>query len=442
MKLKYTSTNAAAAPLSYQQERVWRLPNCEEDIIPPLALRLTGRVDPDLLARAFTDLTRRQAVFRTRIEAGGAPRQITSAQPEINFGTINLAGLPPEDRDRATAEIIRRESAVAFLLDRAPLMRARLVHLSDDEHVLFFIVHHIIGDLWAMKILWKELALMYSAGARGSSFEMPELPVQYTDYAISQRDWFTEHLLCRGLDYLQQWSRKAVELPPFNLPVSGPAATRRGGVIACSLPPGIASQIRLASREYGVTVFMMLLGLFQMFLRQYTRTPRFLVAAMIANRPSTELESLVGVFSTSLALLMDAPAETGLCEIMAQTRDVCLDALANQSLPMWQFSELAGQNIDSALLRPRISFTMQTAPPKAAVIPGVDAAAFAINGAGIFEGDSRAIAAFEQAWEIWEAGDTYRILVIYRQCFERRSIEDMMQSFVNTIECSIVSGVK
>jgi hypothetical protein len=431
-----SSSSLPVGPLSFQQQRCWNLPHIGNDIIPPMAFRITGRLDPTLVATAVSAITERQSILRTRFDHGlHGPIQTVLPDNAVDFDIVDLSTRPEAERDGETTRLIQREAARPFVLNRPPLVRVRLVRLHAEQHVLFFIVHHIVGDLWSMKLLWAEFTRLYMANGDARRAELKPLQTQYIDYAGWQRKWFDGEVLRLHLTYLREWAR---DVPDFRISITQPSedSVRRGEVVSIELSSEASSRIRQVSRQCKATVFMLLLAHFYLFLKRYTGLPRLLVAAMIANRPSTELEPLMGVFSTSLALRLDLSTTSTIEDLIAQTRDVCLDAYANQYLPLWQLSELTGQNLDSRLLRPRIAFTLETAPVKPREIDGLQVTEFACSGATIFQNGTGAVAAFDQAWEVWERASRYTITIIYRPLFSRSAVEDMLKCFVGLIESS------
>lgn len=428
------SSSPAVGPLSYQQERCWKLSNVAGDIIPPLAFRLTGALDRDALVSALRMLTLRQSVLRTIcLDDGPAPVQKVLREPAVDFEVLDVSHLDASRRDVETARLIRLEAARPFDLHHAPLLRARLVRLDEREHVLFFIVHHIIGDLWSMKILWRELAQLWRSAGNIAESGLEPLPLQYVDFAHRQRQWFSGAVLSKHAAYLKQWME---DVPEFTLPETEfrQDTTRRGEVVSLEITAELAQRLRASSRDFRVTPFMLLLAAFNIFLQRYTGADRFLLGAMIANRPTSDVEQLMGVFSTSLALRTDLSGPRTAAEVIAQTRDVFLDAYANQYLPPWQLAQLTGRQLESGRLRPRIAFTLQTAPSKPAEIPGLTATEFAASGATLFEGERGAVAAFDQAWEVWETGDALRLTVVYRTCFSRAAVAGMLEGYVDVLE--------
>jgi len=429
-------------PLSFQQERCWKVLDAAYDVIPPLAFRIKGALNEKHLATALRALTRRQGVLRTTFDdVGGAVIQTVSPEAEVDFEVVDLSHLDKSEWDYECARLIRLEANRPFLLNHAPLMRVRLVRLRDDEHTLFFIVHHIIGDLWSMKILWRELAHLWTAAAETDNPDLDPLPMQYIDFASWQRKWFAGNVLQTHLAYLQKWARNVPDstLPNVQLQED---KTRRGDVVCIELSAEVTEKVRQISRELRVTVFMMLLASFHIFLRRYTGADRFLVAAMVANRSSTEVESLIGVFATSLAMRMELPSKATLHDVAVHTREALLDAYANQYMPLWQLSQMTGQDLDPVRLRPRISFTLQSAPLKSHEIPGMTITEFASTGAAIFDGESGAVAPFDQSWEVWEMGPKFRVAVVYRRCFKRPAVEEMLKSFVDVLESIVMSLAK
>lgn len=418
-------------PLSYQQERCWGLADRHADVVPPLALKLTGPLNQDRLRSAIAALMNRQQVLRTAFdEHDGNPRQRILDECEPDFTVEDFSAVPGDRRDLAARDFIRSAATQPFALEKPPLMRVRLLRFSDNEHLLCLMLHHIVADLWSMKILCRDLARIYDGQPGGDA----SLDTQYLDYARQQRAAQEKQRQSR-LEYVQEWARN---ISRYNdVPASTKNSSRTGRVVCVDLSEVMSAGIKTLSKTHKTTIFMTLLSVFAETLRRHWNARRFLVGAMVANRPLTSLEPIVGVFATSLAFKIDLGETTSFGEKLIRIRDVCFDAYQNQPLPLWQISQITGANLDPIALRPTISFTMQSAPVNPHRMLEIDATNYFSNGATVFEGET-ALAPFDQAWEIWENEGRYKITVIHRLHLQASEISRMIDLFQENI-LSVVS---
>ncbi|HEX4965432.1 MAG TPA: amino acid adenylation domain-containing protein [Thermoanaerobaculia bacterium] len=333
-------------PLSFGQQRLWFLDQLEPGSIAynlPTALRLGGNFSPAALAASLGEVIRRHEALRTvfRLQGGeDEPEQVILPPTAVPLPLADLSALPPiqrmaESRRLATAEVRR-----PFDLARGPLMRAGLIRLAPEEHLLLLSLHHIASDGWSMGILVREVTALYAAASTGQPALLPKLPVQYADYAAWQRRWLAGEVLASHLAY---WRRALAGVPPLlDLPTDRPRPpmqTFRGARRMLPLPPELAAAVRELARSEGLTSFMVLLATFQLLLSRCSGQPIVAVGTPIANRNRAETEELIGFFVNNLVLACDLGGEPGFRALLARVREAALNAYAHQGLPFEKLVE-------------------------------------------------------------------------------------------------------
>jgi amino acid adenylation domain-containing protein len=347
---------APSYPLSFSQQRLWfldRLTPGSAAYNVPLAMRLTGRLDTAALRAAFSALAARQAVLRTTFQVvDGEPVQQVAPPAPVPLPVLDGSALPAaarEDwaRDRA-AELVR----LPFDLARGPLLRIALLRLRPGEHVLVACLHHTVSDGWSLEILRRELGALYASAAVASvapasgpaasspAPALPELPIQYADFACWQREWAR----AGGLDaQLSWWQRQLAGAPAvLELPTDRPRPPlpeMHGGVTAIRLPAPAAGGLRELALRQGATPFMVLLSLLAALLARHCGQEDLLIGTLVAGRHRPETEGLIGFFANTLVLRADASGDPPLLELLARVREAALGAFANQDLPFERLVE-------------------------------------------------------------------------------------------------------
>ncbi|HVT56893.1 MAG TPA: non-ribosomal peptide synthase/polyketide synthase, partial [Thermoanaerobaculia bacterium] len=340
-------------PLSFSQQRLWFL----EQLQPgsafynlPSALRLEGRLEPAALAAALASLVRRHEALRTTFgEREGRPYQrieppLPRGGPRLGDRTtalplVDLGALPAVVREAAAAALAVAEARRPFDLGRGPLLRSTLLRLGRREHVLLLTLHHIVSDGWSDGILSSELAILYEAASAGQAAALPELPVQYADYAVWQRQWLRGEELERQLVY---WRERLAGVPALDLPFDRPrpsVESFRGGLQQSMLSPELAAALAALSRRSGVTLYMTLLAAFQALLLRLTGQTDLPVGTPVANRGRPEVFGVIGFFANTLVLRGELAGEPDRDELLRRTRAVALGAYAHQDLPFEKLVE-------------------------------------------------------------------------------------------------------
>ena len=324
---------------SFAQERLWFLDQLEPDsagYVIPYGVSIHGGLDTRALTRALQELLTRHESLRTGFGSENeSPVQWIASDALLNIETIDLTTIVgASDRDRETKRILREEAERPFDLTRPPLFRARLLRLSENEHVLLLVLHHIVTDAWSFGVLFKELGATYEAFVAGRPSPLPELTIQYADFAVWQRDWFSGEILDRQLAFWRKQLAGASGV--LELPTDRPRPARqtyRGAHRRMTFSRATSDSLNQLARREGATFFMVLFAAFNVLLARYTGEQDIIVGSPIANRGRPELESLVGFFVNTLPLRTDLSGDPTFRELLRRVREVALEAYAHQDLP-------------------------------------------------------------------------------------------------------------
>ncbi|HEY0737635.1 MAG TPA: amino acid adenylation domain-containing protein, partial [Herpetosiphonaceae bacterium] len=337
-----------ALPLSFAQQRLWFLDQLEQDnpiYNLPFAAYLTGKLDIAALGRSLDTIVARHEVLRTTFETAdhGQPAQVIAAAQPLPLPLIDLhpegTRLPEHERDAEVRRLATEAALQPFDVARGPLLRATLLRLHCESHVLLLTMHHIIADGWSMGVFISELSALYAATVSGEAPALPVLPIQYADYAVWQRDWLQGAVLERQLNY---WRQQLADLPVLELPTDyprPPALSFRGALHRFTLPKSLSDELVALSQREGVTLFMTLLAAWQVLLSRYSGQNDIAVGTAIAGRTHAETEGLIGFFVNTLVLRADLAGNPTFSELLGRVRAVCLGAYAHQDLPFEQVVE-------------------------------------------------------------------------------------------------------
>jgi amino acid adenylation domain-containing protein len=331
-------------PLSFAQQRLWFFDQWEPGSVAynlPSALRLQGRLDRSALERAFNEILRRHEVLRTAFGlVHDAPVQIVHKAERRELEVVDLRNTPPGARYEAAHRISAEQASHRFDLSCGPLVVAKLLQLDDLDHVLIITMHHIISDGWSIKVFIREAGVLYDAYCSSRESPLPELEIQYADFAIWQREQLRGEVLERHLEY---WKRQLLDRPAvLELPIDRPRPLVRsssGQVMPFALPLGATSDLAELSLCEGATLFMTLLAAFNVLLYRYSGQEDILVGSPIANRNRAELESLMGFFVNTLVIRTDLSGGPTFQEVLGRVKDVALEAYAHQDLPFEKLVE-------------------------------------------------------------------------------------------------------
>jgi len=428
--------HAGPVPASFAQQRLWFEHQFEPDTPAynvASAVRLRGALEVPALERCFNEVLRRHEVLRTTFATEeGEAVQVVAPALTLRLGVQDLEALPPGEREAEARRLAAEEARRPFDLARGPVMRARLLRLRADDHVLLLTLHHVVADGWSLGVLIREVGMLYEAFTRGERSPLPEPSVQYADYAL----WHREHLrggeLERQLDY---WRRQLAGAPDaLDLPTDharGPGQGYEGAVESLVLDAGLTESVRALSRREGATLFMTLLAAFYALLFRLTGQQDVVVGTPIANRNRADIEGLIGFFINMLALRARPSGELTFRELLSGVRETALDAYAHQDLP---FEKLLMQ------LQPRrrphhaplfqVTFVLQNVPLSQTV---------ALRDLTLEPFETGAVTPqYDLTLTVWEDADTLTAKMTYRTAlFERPTVEHLLQNYEALLRCAV-----
>jgi amino acid adenylation domain-containing protein/non-ribosomal peptide synthase protein (TIGR01720 family) len=325
-------------PLSFAQQRLWFLDQLEPGsplYNVPDVQRITGPLNVAALERSLNEIVRRHEVLRTTFPTiGGKPIQVIAPELTISLTKDDLSDLPEAEREAAVFRRATLEAQQPFDLATGPLLRAALLRLGEQDHVALLTMHHVVSDGWSTVVLTQELSALYQAYCAGQPSPLPELPIQYADFARWQRNWLQGEVLETQLAY---WKEQLSGSPPvLELPTDRPRPAvqgYRGNHTSFTLPEDLIKQIKALCQQEGVTLFMALLAAFQTLLYRYSGQEDISVGTPIANRNRAEIEGLVGFFVNTLVLRTDLSGDPSFRDLLKQVRQVALGAYAHQDVP-------------------------------------------------------------------------------------------------------------
>ncbi|MGW0709713.1 amino acid adenylation domain-containing protein [Streptomyces sp. NPDC002643] len=368
-------SDSGKAPLSFAQQRLWFLDELEPGT-PHYnvyeAVHMAGRLDVTALEAALDRLLTRHEVLRTVFESGGGePVQVVGDAAGFGLPVVDLSG--EGDPQAVARERAVREARRPFDLEQGPLFRAVLLRLGELEHVLLVTMHHIVSDGWSLGVLVGELTALYGAFAEGRTDPLPELPVQYADYAVWQRD----HLRGEAAEHhLTYWRRQLADAPDLlDLPADRPAParpTRRGRRRSFVVDAELTAALREVGQQERATPFMVLLSAFKVLLSRYSGQNDICVGTPVAGRSRAETEGLIGFFVNTLVLRSQITANASFRELLRDIREVTLNAYEHQELPFERLvEELRPVRDPSRTPLFQVMFILQNAPVPPVELPGL-----------------------------------------------------------------------
>ncbi len=359
---------SAGLPLSFAQERFWFLQNLDPESTAyniTAYQRVFARVDAPTLDAALNAALQRHEILRSSFpEQDGAPAQVVRQEISAELAIHDLGDVAESAKTPAVEALIHELSRCKFDLARDPLLRATLIRLSEQDHLVVLTMHHIVCDGWSVGILFGELKASYEAYSRGRSARVPELPLQYGEYVLWERDRQTSAKVQTQTDY---WKKKLEGAPPYlDLPhdrMRPATAGSAGGLYRFQLDASTSESLKCLARREGATLFMTLLAVFKALLFRYTGQSDILVGTPVSTRTRPELEQLIGCFINTLVLRTEVPAEVTARGLLARVRDTVLQSLSNADVP---FETLVNQiPIERDLSRSplfQVAFILQNTP--------------------------------------------------------------------------------
>ncbi|MBW4602153.1 MAG: amino acid adenylation domain-containing protein [Calothrix sp. FI2-JRJ7] len=364
-------------PLSFAQQRLWFIDQFESGSSlynVPIALHLKGVLNVAALSQTLNEIVRRHEGLRTSfILVEGQPVQLITPELIINLPIVDLQDLSEVEQKDQVLQIISSEAKRPFNLAQAPLLRASLLRLNEVEHIVTFTMHHIISDGWSMGVLVQEVAALYEAFSKCQPSQLPELPIQYADFALWQRQWLQGEVLESQLAYWQK--QLGGNLPVLQLPTNfkrPKVQTFQGATKSFSLSKNLTEALETLSHNENVTLFMTLLAAFKTLLYRYTGQEDILVGSPVANRNQEKLELLIGFFVNTLVLRTDLSGNPSFRELLKRVREVTLGAYTHQDLPFEQLVEKLHpeRNLSHTPLF-QVMFQLQNTPNQTLELPGL-----------------------------------------------------------------------
>ena len=421
---------------SFAQQRMWFLEQLgESNYIVPATSRLTGPLNVEALERSLNVIVERHEGLRTTFSMIDSQLvQVITPQLPLTLLKFDLSHLPENERD-VEARRLREEALRPFNLARGPLIRASLVRLAEEDHLLLLGMHHVVSDGWSLGVLISELATLYENFVEGTTPNLPELPIQYADFAVWQRQWLSGAELERQLKY---WREHLGANPPvLELPTDHPrpvVSTNKGFFVTCEIGKDLTDAVKELSRREGVSLYMTLLATFKILMSRYAGQDHVLAGTPIANRNRVDIENLIGFFVNTLVLRSDLSGNPGFPEYLKQIRDVTLGAFAHQDVP---FEKLVEElHPDRELTRTplfQVMFSLQNSPMPPLKLSDVTMT---------FIQDDSTTAQFDLTLDVMEKPDGKGmdcLLEYSTELFEHSTAQRLLGHFTNLLE-SIVAN--
>lgn len=375
-----SSLQSTTFPLSFAQQRLWFLAQLAPNnpfYNVSAAIRLTGTIDQNALKRSFDAIVQRHAALRTTFAVvDGQPVQIVSPESKVEWSIVDLS--IATDQERIIEQLATSEAQRPFNLTLDPLLRVTVLHFDSTHAVLLLTMHHIVADGWSLGVLMRELTEFYGAfearsrSGATSSFQLPALPMQYSDFACWQRDWLQGDILEQQLSY---WRKQLQALPALNLPTDRPrpaTQTYQGATYPLQFSSTLTQQLEVMCQQFGTSLFMTLLAAFQALMYRYTGQEDIAIGVPIANRHRSDVEGLIGFFVNSLVMRSQCSPDLSFRDLLDQVRITALEAYEHQDLPFEKLVEEIDPDRDLSR-NPlfQVAFALQNAPMQPVELPGL-----------------------------------------------------------------------
>ena len=357
----------SSLPLSFAQQRLWFIQQMEPGSSAynvPVALRLTALLDEDALEQSLNEIVRRHEPLRTTFASvDGVATQVVHEYTPCRLAIVDLSGLDEDARRRESYRLMEAEAQQPFDVEKS-VYRASMLRIGPEQYILLVTIHHIASDGWSLGVFTRELKSLYRAIREGQPSPLPELTIQYADFAAWQRNWLQGDALDRQLSY---WRNQIVGAPELlELPADRPrpaVQTFRSAQRSIMLTAESVTKLKAIGHHEGVTLFMTLFAAFQTLLYRYTGQEDMLIGSPIANRTRTELEGMIGFFVNTLTLRGNLAGDPSFKELLSRVRETTLGAYAHQDLPFERLvEELLPERSLSHMPLCQVLFVLQNAP--------------------------------------------------------------------------------
>jgi pristinamycin I synthase 3 and 4 len=419
------------APLSFAEQRLWfldRLDSRTGAYIIRAALKVIGEFRSPTLEQTLNEIIRRHETLRTSFGTqDGEAVQIIAPRAILELPVIDLSRVPARERDFQAEQLATQAASAPFDLAAGPLIRTLLMRVGPREHMLIITMHHIISDGWSIGVLVKELSSIYNGFSQAAPSALPELPIQYADFAIWQRERLRGAVLDEQLSFWKNQLEGAPEV--INLATDRPRPPRpsfRGAKVPLELPADLGQGLKRMCQDSGATLFMGILAAFQLLLFRYTGNPDVVVGSPIANRNYRELEPLIGFFVNSLALRGDLSEVPAFTTHLVKVKESTLEAYAHQELPFERIVEELRPSRDighNPLFQ--VSIALQSAPVGELNLGGARVALQTLK---------NLTTRFDLEFQFWDHADLIRGFIIYStDLFDETTVQRIVAHFQNVI---------
>ena len=415
-------------PLSFAQERIWFLEHAggkSGAYNMPSAQRLIGSLNITALKQAIAQIVQRHEALRTtfkRVKFSAV--QIVDQTLSIDVPVVDLQGLPLLEQSTEVQRLMAQEIQRPFDLAKGPLLRVLLLRVSEQEHILLLVMHHIISDAWSVGIFMQELSVLYQAFQDGKPSPLPELPIQYADFAHWQRTWLQGEVLESQLNYWRQQLNG--KIPALELPTNRPRSSsqnNRGASQSLTLSEQFTQALKILSQQERGSLFITLLTAFEALLHRYTGQKDLLVCFPIAGRNRTETEGLIGYFNNIVVTRTDLSGDPSLRTLMERVRRVAFEAFKHQDTPFQKIGEFP--NLVRTPLS-RAMFALQNTPQRLLDIPGITASYLEVTSGR---------ADFDIYLIMEEAGEQLTGVLYYNaDLFEEEAIANLLKNYHTLLE--------
>ena len=419
-------------PLSFAQQRLWFLQQMNPQSPAynvPVASRLVGKLNGAALEQALNEIVQRHEVLRTTFQMIDAqPMQVISSHGVLVLPLLDLTHLPETTRESEAHRFAVENLRDPFDLVNGPLMRALLVRLDVEDHLLLLAMHHIISDRWSISVLVNELAQFYNAFSVGAPATLPDLHIQYADYAQWQRSWLTGEVFETQLDY---WKKQLHGAPPIlEVPTDRPRPSiqsSRGSLEHFIVAEDVVRRLRELGQQEGATLFMVLLAAFQTLLHRYANQDVIVVGTPVAGRNRQELEGLIGFFSNTLVMRADFSEDLSFRGLLAHVKETALGAYAHQEFPFDKLvEELQPQRDLSHMPIIQAMFALQNTPDES-----IELAGLVLTPVNIESGTTQ----FDLSLNVWDKGTALKGYLAYgSDLFDAGTIKRMLAHFQTLLE--------
>ena len=420
------------APVSFAQQRLWFIDQLDPGTPAfniPAAVRIRGYLDLTVLEQGLAEIGLRHETLRTSFGAeGGMPVQIIAPSAILALPRVDLTALGERRQMAAVQSLITGECQRSFDLNRSPLLRVTLVRLGEDDHVLVVMMHHIIGDVWSVRVLMRELATLCESFATGGTSPLPELPIQYADYAVWQQDELQGETVKRQAEYWRsQLTGMPEELAMPNDHLRPAVQSIWGAKRFLSIDQNVADALRDLGKEESASLFMVLLAAWKAFLARVTGQDDLVIGAPVANRNRSELEGMIGFFVNSLVLRTDLSGDPPFREALRRQREVVLGAFSNQEFPFERLVEMFQPERDMSR-NPlfQTDFILQNTPRSAYRVTGLSFESLPVE---------NGTAQLDMTLDLWEEEDGIGGWLEYDiDLFEASTISRIVASYLSLLE--------